>query len=465
MRLRLFLYFTVVVLVTILSMLSLATFGLAREVRSYMFHGGMYRTTGLVEQLQAFYAANGSWQGVQEVINLQMPNRERGGIGPGQRMGTMMRQRLILTDSEGLIVADSATSIPSGKVDEQFLARGLPISVGGRIVGILISESGMTFSVSDEIFLVGRLRRSALIAGLIAAGISLILAFYLAYRILRPVQALTQAAQLLGSGDLTQRAQIHGDDELAELGRTFNSMASSLESTEQSRKAMTADIAHELRNPLSVQRAHLEAMQDGVFPVTAENLQPILEQNLLLTRLVEDLNTLALVDSGQLVLQRSLTDFTELVQRVMERFRPQAIANQINLDLNPNQANLPPLSIDSLRVEQIIGNLLSNAFRYTPENGRIELSVVADRKSLRLAVHDSGEGIPPDVLPHIFERFYRADRSRSRSMGGSGLGLAIARKLAEAHGGSLGAENHPSGGAVFSLTLPGSPGTTSKRGV
>jgi len=455
MRLRLFIYFAVIVLVTIISMLFFATLGLANEVRSYMFRGGMYKTSGIIEQLQNLYITNGSWQGAETFFHSPMQGHGWGNQGTGQMMGAMMRQHLILTDEDGRILADSSDSNPSGKVDVQDLRTATPIEIENTTIGYLIAVDGMTFSTEDESFLVGRLTSAALTAGLIAGAISLVLALFLAYRLLRPVQALSQAAQQLGSGNLTQRAPILGNDELAELSRTFNLMASSLEDAEQSRKAMTADIAHELRTPLAVQRANLEALQDGVFPLTTENLESILEQNMLLTRLVEDLNTLALVDSGKLELQRSGTSFPELVKSVMDRYQSHALSAgiQLTLQLDPAQDGMTLLSIDPLRIEQIIGNLLSNAFRYTPENGRIELRITSNKESVQLTVHDSGEGIPPEALPHIFERFYRADRSRSRALGGSGLGLAIARKLAEAHGGELNAGNHPTGGAVFTLIL------------
>ena len=455
MRLRLIIYFTIIVMVTIVSMLFIATLGVANEVRSYMFRGGMYRTSGIIEQLQDLYITNGSWQGAENFFHSPMQGRGWGNPGSGQMMGAMMRQHLILTDADGRIVADSIDSNPSGKVDVQDLRSAIPIEIENTTIGYLIAGNGMAFSAEDETFLVGRLTRAALTAGLIAGAISLLLALFLAYRLLRPVQALSQAAQQLGSGNLSQRTSVNGNDELAELGRTFNLMASSLENAEHSRKALTADIAHELRTPLAVQRANLEALQDGVFPLTTENLESILEQNLLLTRLVEDLNTLALVDSGKLELQRSRTNFPEIVKRVMDRYQSQALSAgiQLSLLLDPSLEEMPLLFIDSLRVEQIIGNLLSNAFRFTPENGRIELGISSSMESIQLTVHDSGNGIPPEALPHIFERFYRADRSRSRALGGSGLGLAIARKLTEAHGGELNAGNHPAGGAVFTLTL------------
>jgi signal transduction histidine kinase len=216
---------------------------------------------------------------------------------------------------------------------------------------------------------------------------------------------------------------------------------------------MTADIAHELRNPLAVQRAHLEALQDDVYSLSPENLAPIEEQNRLLTRLVEDLRTLALADAGNIELERTPTDLNKLAERVVARFQPQADAQQIKLQLNQGES-CPLLQLDSQRIEQILNNLLSNALRHTPAGGSVNLKIQCPGETAQLTVHDSGPGIPEDSLAHIFERFYKTERSRSRAEGGTGLGLSIARKLAQAHGGDLTAANHVRGGALFILSLP-----------
>jgi signal transduction histidine kinase len=230
-------------------------------------------------------------------------------------------------------------------------------------------------------------------------------------------------------------------------------MASSLQQAETRRRALTADIAHELRTPLAVQRAHLEALEDGIYDLTLENLKPIEEHNHLLTRLVDDLRTLALADSGQLELVRTHTDFSDIVRRVISRLEPQAVERQIELRYDIEQSPLS-FSLDAQRIEQILHNLLDNAMRHTPDRGIIEVHCSVIEDQCVLTVHDSGPGIPTDDLPRIFERFYRADKSRSRADGGTGLGLSIARKIAQAHGGNLVAANHPEGGALFTLNLP-----------
>jgi len=452
MRLRLILSFALIVLVSVTSVVFVARQSAASEVRSFMFHGGMTGTGELTSMLENYYQQNGSWKGVEALLGAVAPGGRGMGFGMG---GMMMNQRLRLADARGNLLVDTAASVPSGNLSSTEKSESIPLVSGGQTVGYLMAEGGMGFTGTDPTLLLNRLSKAALTAGVVAGGLSLLLALLLAYRLLRPVQALTQAASRLGEGDLSQRVQVSGSDELAVLGRTFNRMADSLQQSEESRRALTADIAHELRNPLAVQRASLEAIQDGVYPLTVENLQPILDQNLLLTRLVDDLRTLALAESGQLKLERTPTDLQDLAQRVVERFLPQAAARSIDLIVGAaSTEKFPLISADPIRLEQILNNLLSNALRYTPNGGQILVKTGRQPHALQLSVQDSGPGIPADALPHVFERFYRADRSRSRSEGGTGLGLAIARHLAEAHGGSLKADNSAQGGALFTLTLP-----------
>lgn len=446
MRLRLLLSFALVVLVSVASVVLVARQNAVTEVGQFMFAGGMSNAQDLVSSLENYYQDHGSWQGVDSLfVNLEQ----------GMGMGGMMGQWLRLTDASGNLLVDTAAQ-PVGKLGMADLAQATPLHSGQSVVGYLLAQSAMGFNLGDQSRLVSRLSSGALTAGLVGGGVSLLLALLLAYGLARPVNALTRAAGRLAEGDLSHRVAVRGKGELADLARSFNHMADSLERAETGRRAMTADIAHELRNPLAVQRAHLEALQDGVYPLAPGSLQPILDQNLLLTRLVEDLRTLALAESGQLRLERAPTELPALVEQVAARFVPQVEARRIQMSVSGiNQEGVSvPISIDPGRVEQILSNLLSNALRYTPDGGSIDLFLNRSGNSLQVTLRDSGPGIPTEALPHIFERFYRADRSRSRTEGGTGLGLAIARQLAEAQGGTLTATNNPQGGAAFTLTLP-----------
>jgi len=455
MRLKLLISFFLIALVSIGSVVMAARKINAREVRSFMFGGGMYGLGNMATRLESYYQENGTWEGVDTLLSTSMHSS---GKGQGQSSGMggmgMMDQRLRLADARGNVLVDTTGPQPTGSLSADERSSAMVLKVDGKTVGYLLPEGGVTFTSSDEQSLLDRLNRPALAAAAVAGVVSLILALGFAYGLLRPVRELTHAAAQLGRGDLSQRVPVRGSDEIASLGETFNHMAESLERVETSRRAMTADIAHELRNPLAVQRANLEAMQDGVYPLTVENLEQVLEQNRLLTRLVEDLRTLALVDAGQLALERTPTDFPALVQRMVDRLTPTASAHQVKLSLELPAAPAAPISLDPLRVEQILGNLLSNALRHTPEGGQISLKVAPAGNGVSLSVRDTGAGIPAEALPHLFERFYRADKARSREDGGSGLGLTIARQLTEAHGGTLTAANHPEGGAVFTLVFP-----------
>jgi signal transduction histidine kinase len=449
-----------VALVSVISVVLLTRQGAANEVRAFMFRGGVAGFEDLVVNLEAYYGARGSWEGVEAVLDSALRGGGPGqsgrgsGAGAGANSGGERNFRLRLADAEGNLVADTAYPTPSGELTRSEKSLAFELTSDDRLVGYLLPEGGQGYNRSEERYLLSRLNQAAITAGLIAIGLSFLLALLLAYRLMRPVRVLNKAAERLGQGDLSQRVFIKGNDELASLGRTFNLMATSLEEAQESRRAMTADIAHELRTPLAVQRAHLEALQDGIYPLKTDNLEPVLAQNILLTRLVDDLRTLALVDSGKLELKYACVDLVEIVTRVVERFQQQAAARQVTIELVFPEVSLPELSVDPVRIEQIIINLISNSLRYSPEDGKIIIRFVHQHDWVRVTVHDSGPGIPKEALPHLFDRFYRADKSRSRDEGGTGLGLAIARQMAEAHGGMLEAANDPQAGAVFTLTLP-----------
>ena len=455
MRWRLFISFILVALVSILSLLIQVRQGAIQEVRAYMFRGGMAGLEGIVEELETYYRINNSWSGVENVLGRAGAGQgfRRGSSGNPAGMGGMMSQNLVLADIHGNIVVETGNPNASGRIDQSDLSSAIPIVYQGETVGYLVHEGGTVFSSGDDTRLVSRLTRSAYIAAGIAIFFALLLALLLSSRLLKPVRDLTQAAQDLSGGDLSKRVSIRGDDELAQLGRTFNEMAASLEDAEKSRQAMTADIAHELRTPLAVQRAQLEALQDGVYSPTGENLSALLEQNILLTRLVEDLRTLALADAGELQFDKTPTDLGKLAARVAEKFRPQAAEIGVEIGFFQHD-DCVEINVDPGRVEQIIGNLLSNALRYSPENSEVKIEVSCKEVRAGLSVRDNGPGISEWDQKQIFERFYRADQSRSRSEGGTGLGLAIARQLAELQGGQLSVSNHPDGGAVFQLSFP-----------
>ena len=446
LRFKLILSFALVAAVTAASVVLVFRFSSVNEVNSFMARGTMVGMDELATQLEQFYQANGGWTGVESIL----PS-----TGQGMGYGMMGGQRIRVSDSAGQIVADTRQA-PQGNISLFDRSRAIILrdSVGAT-EGYLLAEGGMGMGGVNSQQLLNRLTQSSLIGALIGAALALGVAGVLSYQLLKPVEQLTQAASKMAKGDLSQRVDVKSGDELATLGTAFNLMAAALQKAEMNRREMTADIAHELRTPIAVQRAHLEALQDGVYALTVDNLQPILDQTEMLTRLVEDLRTLALADAGELKLVRAEVDLGALAGNVVERFRPEANNRQVILVFDDRlPSGLPVLRLDRGRIEQVLNNLLSNALRHTPAGGRVELCLDAVGEHLFLRVSDNGTGIPEDALEHIFERFYRADRSRSREVGGTGLGLAIARQLALAHGGDLVAHNRPQGGAEFVLSFP-----------
>ena len=231
-------------------------------------------------------------------------------------------------------------------------------------------------------------------------------------------------------------------------------MADTLKHDRELRQNIVADIAHELRTPLSVLQANIEAMQDGVLEKSPENLESLHQETVTLARLIEDLRTLSLAESGQLKFNLKTTDMKELSTKVVEGMQTQFDSKRISLSLEAPEI-LTPVTVDPDRIEQVIRNLLSNALHYTPEGGRVTIRLVPDAGGLTASVTDTGIGVPQDDFPHLFERFYRVDRSRTRSTGGTGLGLAIVKQLVEAHGGHVSATSEVGKGSSFSFHLPG----------
>ncbi len=273
-----------------------------------------------------------------------------------------------------------------------------------------------------------------------------------ARRILEPVAELTEAARRMERGSREERVGSVGDDELGRLGHAFNSMAEALERSDAERHRLTNDIAHELRTPLSNIRGYLEGIQDGVVEASPEVVAALHEEALLLQQLVDDLQTISLAEAGQLRLRREALDLATLAQQTVLTHQAQAESAGVRLDAR--SAEVPVLSLDPARMRQVIGNLIQNALRHTPEGGSVSVSVARDGGGVTIVVADSGEGIAAEHLPHVFDRFYRADGSRSRSTGGTGLGLAIVQQLVEAQGGTASIASAPGDGTTVTIRFP-----------
>ena len=287
---------------------------------------------------------------------------------------------------------------------------------------------------------------------------TLTLAFLLRWWLVGPLERLAHAASRVTNGDLSTRvapphAFAHQGDELYGLTERFNVMVRTLQINERERQRMVTDIAHELRTPLAIMRAQLDGMLEAVIPTSRAELLSLGEEADLLTRLVEDLRLLSLAEAERLSLDGREVDLVTLLESVVQSFAVVAAERRIHLNLD-----VPPqrvvASVDPERMRQVLGNLLQNALHYTPLGGEVRLELKSSANSVHLSVADTGPGIPQADLPHLFDRFYRAEKSRVRAEGGSGLGLTIVRALVELHGGHVEASSEPGSGAVFAITLP-----------
>jgi len=460
--------FVAVVLVGVTVVTIVANRATTVEFEHFMFQGQMVAAQDMVSLLADDYAHNGSWAGAQQLLSGNgrgnMGGMMGGGIGMKNYMMMGGSSRLLVVDARSRrVVADSARTDVGRAASDREWGDGLPIKVAGQTVGVLVVQDiGMMSPQSTQLqkeFL-GRVNRAIFLAALAAGVVALILGALLVQQITAPLGKLAQAAGQIAGGDLEVRVGATGNDELGRVGTAFNQMAASLSHQEQLRRNLMADIAHELRTPISVIQGQVEALQDGVFPLTSEALEPLHSNALLLNRLVEDLRTLAHAEAGQLELDRHPVNLAAVVHDLFDSLRVQAEARGITLRAEVPD-NLPPAYADPQRLRQILLNLLSNALRHTPAGGEVSMrSSGASRRSgaddwLLVAVTDTGPGIPAEDLPHVFDRFYRGDKSRSRQTGGMGLGLTIARQLVEAHGGRIWAESGgPGQGSTFSFTLP-----------
>jgi signal transduction histidine kinase len=392
-------------------------------------------------ELTRFFQFTHSWDGVQPLV---------------VQWGKLYGRRIILTDSSGTVVADSdATLLGDTYLDNTPGDMIMPMIGMGPSVGALHVVHGdlpdinraslqITYSSIGRFFLWG---------GLLAIAIAIILTFVLSRHFLAPVKALSRAARQFGKGDFSRRVESDDKGELGELASSFNTMADDLERTERLRRHMVADIAHELRTPLSNLSGYLEAIRDGVIQPDETAVASLSEEAATLARLVDDLQEISLSDAGELKLITTPDDIGRLIRDAVNALQAKAAAKGLTLSTDLPDG-LPQVNIDSQRIRQVLNNLLANAVAHTGPGGRVTVAARLREGRVYVSVVDTGEGIPAEDLPYIFERFYRVDKSRARATGGSGLGLTIARRLVEAHGGTIEVESQPGRGSIFTFNLP-----------
>ncbi len=398
----------------------------------------------LMNQLVNYYEINGSWE-----------NLDRIGIGGAGSNNEQLRPFAVV-NTQGEVVLGGLGQRTGNRIPRGWLNRGLPIEVNGREVGqIIFAEGrGMGMPSPQRNDFSERVNRAIFLAALGATAVSLAIGVVLARSLTKPLQEITKATQAVAQGDLAQQVPVRTDDELGKLATSFNQMSADLAKSRDLRRQMTADIAHDLRTPLSLILGHAEALSDGVLPPTPETFDVIHDEARRLNRLVEDLRLLSLAEAGELTLATRSVQPQSLLERAVVAHSPAAQQKQVELLLGDAPDDLPDVVADPDRMAQVLDNLVANALRYTPENGRIQLSAQQNHTVIQLKVQDSGPGMDGTELAHVFDRFYRGDKSRQRHAGGSGLGLAIAKSIVVAHNGRIWAESAPGQGATFIIELP-----------
>jgi signal transduction histidine kinase len=331
-------------------------------------------------------------------------------------------------------------------------------------------EPGMFYAVRREPgFVVASTRflfefwPQLLIAGALASGIALVVARWLARGMTQPLRDMAAAARRMEVGDYRVRVHTQSRDEVGQLATAFNRMSGELENLERSRRDLVANVSHELKTPIAAIRAHLENVLDGVEAPDPTTLQVMLAQTERLSRLIDQLLELSRLESGELPLRREEVALAPLVTQVLSEIEVARSDRDVEV-ASDVPADLPLVEADRERVHQVLFNLLDNAVRFTPTGGSVRVTAERHNGSVEVRVADTGVGIPPEHLPRLFERFYRADTARARGDGGTGIGLAIARSVVEAHGGHISAESEPGAGSVFTFDLPVAPGLRTRRG-
>jgi len=406
----------------------------------------------LITALEAHYAEHSSWEGVRAVLLETGQGGGQGrGAGPGQAGGR--GAQIVVADPDGVIVAAEDEALVGTRLSAGAQEGAVQLHVAGQVVGLLaqVTPGAQAFGEAEAAFL-AQTRRALAVAAAGAGLLAVALAAVIAWGITRPLRTLTEAARDLSGGGLGRQVAAGGPAEMKTLAEAFNAMSRDLAEGEQQRQRMAADVAHELRTPVSVLRGRLEAMLDGVFPLDEANLAVAYDQTQHIARLVDDLRLLTQAEAGRLPLERHLTAPGELVEKAAALFAPLALDGGVTLE-QEIAPDLPPVLVDADRLQQVLANLLSNALRHTPQGGRISLRLTREGQGVRFAVRNTGQPLTPEEAAHIFDRFWRAEEARARDSGGSGLGLAIARQIVQLHGGEIHAESEADA-MTFVFTLP-----------
>jgi len=444
------------------------------EFRKYVTRRDIQTLGSGMQELVEYHQQGGSWEGVESLL-------ARGVYFDDDRsivLGTTLTERewlwlreegklpdVLLADADGRVVFDSAGKVEGKPLSRSEQGNAWPITEtdDGEVIGYLLLFYPVTAPLGErEQQFLDRVEWLLLVNTALAVGLIVVVGAFLNRRLNAPLQRLAAAARAVAAGDLDQQVEAGGSVEVAQVGQAFNEMTAALQEAETLRQNMVADVAHELRAPISVLQGNLWAIMNDAYPLEKAEISRLYDETRLLSRLVEDLRELALADAGQLHLNLCPTDVAQVIRHTVDNLYLAAEVQEVILS-----TRLPddpaPVQADPDRVAQVLRNLLVNALRHTPPGGSVAVSASSKIETLEIAIADTGEGIAPEDISHVFERFWRADPARARSRagaeerlagGGTGLGLSVAQSLVRAHGGRIWVESTPGEGTVFRFTLP-----------
>ena len=394
----------------------------------------------LLDQLSDHFAKKQSWDGVEKIY-------QRDHFNPNDKHPLFFA----IADENGNIIVEGDGYLLGESVSESQLQAGSQIEVDDRIVGILLLNAPLDKNPLEDEF-IRRIGNSIFLSAVGTILLAFILGAILSRTITRPIRELTKATHEMADGKLGQQVPVRSRDEIGELASSFNKMNSDLARSFNLRKQMTADIAHELRTPLALIIGHAEGVHDGVLPPSKENFEIIREEAERLEKLVNDLRTLSLADAGELSVEFQPVEMHKFLSDIQSHYL--APFNQKRVTLNLMPAPVILVNLDPSRFSQVLTNILDNALRFTPEGGRVDMSIRQSGDLIEISIQDSGEGVTAEDAAHLFDRFYRADESRNRDAGGSGLGLAIAKSIVEMHKGKIWAESETGKGLKVIIQIP-----------
>ncbi len=447
-------------LITLVSFLIIGVFAnviLEKQFEKYVIDNLDQKRNDVVATLESRYGDWGSKWDLSGLENLGVSTLSNGlMLRVCDKDGTLLWDAM--THNSGLcaeMLQSMAENMESqnASFNGGYTEKSYPIIVSDVAVGnVTIGYYGPYFYTDNDISFLNTLNKLLLLAAAIAGMLSFIFGAYMAKRLSSPISRVIKTAEQISEGNFNDRVnEASSTREIIELTGAINTLAEDLGKQETLRKRLTADVAHELRTPIANLQSHLEAMIDGIWEPDAERLKSCCEETIRLSKIVGDLGTLARYDGENMILNKESIDISELIRTTVASFEKEFANKNITLVTDIQEQYI---EVDKDKITQVLVNIISNAQKYTPEGGNVKISTSVDDDEVQISIKDTGMGILQEDLPYIFERFYRADKSRSRATGGSGIGLAIVKSLVEAHEGTVLVKSEQGLGSEFVIVLP-----------